>query len=133
MGGSLYDIITKGDHWPFSSYPMFAKVQREYSAVTLGAFGVTEDRREIPLRDFSFIAPFDQCRLRIAFDHMKQQKEQARLEVALQDCLMRYESRRLAGQHQGPRILEAKLYQLEWQLYSPRNHSKRKLIAETKR
>jgi hypothetical protein len=46
---------------------------------------------------------------------------------------MRYESRRLAGQHQGPRILEAKLYQLEWQLYSPRNHSKRKLIAETKR
>jgi hypothetical protein len=101
--------------------------------MTLGVFGVTQDRQEIPLRDFSFIAPFDQCRLWHAFDRINRQNDQARLEVALQDCLMRYESRRLAGQHEGPRILEVKLYQLEWQFYSPRSNFKRKLIAEAKR
>jgi hypothetical protein len=23
IGGSLYDIVTRQEHWPFSNYPMF--------------------------------------------------------------------------------------------------------------
>lgn len=115
-GGSLFAIIKDAEYWPFSPYGMYSDMRRERSLTWLRLFGVTkaEEPQEIPLLAPEYIQPFDQSRLPKALSQMRRNPD--KLREALRDCLMRYESLRLAGRHQGPPLQGIRLYRLEWQL-----------------
>lgn len=119
IGGSLYDTVTFGEHWPFSSFKMYSRPQRERSLSALRLFGVTreEPHREIPLLDFQHIQPFNQSRLRMALERLNNgPQRQQLLDEAVRDCLTRYETLRRAGRHDGPLLQGIRLYWLWWRL-----------------
>lgn len=117
IGASSYDIVTGQDHWPFSSYPMFAGVHRTQLFEWPRLFGVTPDGREVPLLGDDLLWPFDQSRLPLGLRTMyRSQGSGPRMSAALQDCLVRYEQRRRAGRHHGPALTGVRLYFLTWPL-----------------
>jgi len=59
IGGSLYDIATRQEHWPFSDYPMFALVQqRPVLDNWFRLYGVTFDNREVAILKYSELWPW---------------------------------------------------------------------------
>jgi hypothetical protein len=115
IGGSLFDIATDQEHWPFSQYPMFSGVWRSPTFTWLRLFGVTADGREFPLDSNQYVAPFDQSRLPKALRRMLDEKDgRVRLRAALADCFARYEDLRRDDRHNGPPIVAMRLYELEW-------------------
>lgn len=137
--GSLYDIITGSEHWPFSPYPMYSGVQRERSLSSQWLFGVVEEEpyREIPIRGYQYIQPFDQTRLTLALIRARGNSNKQLLNQALRDCLVRYERLRLAGLHDGPPLRGLKIYELEWKLDPKASNLnepyRRTLLAEFRR
>jgi hypothetical protein len=114
---SLYDIVFDTEHWPFSNYEMFSTIRRGGSTLTrVGVYAVPSDTAlgEFPLLAAEQIHPFDQSRLAIAIG--KLESSPRRLDQALGDLLGRYEARRQAGQHDGPRLRAVKLYEVTWTL-----------------
>jgi hypothetical protein len=136
--GSLYDIVRDQEHWPFSQYPMFARVWRAPTFTWLRLFGVTPNGHEFPLDGIQYIQPFDQSRLPKAFRSILNAPSRAsRLEEALTNCLVRYDELARAGAHDGPPLAVLRLYELEWvidraaaNLHRP---ERRQLIAEVRR
>jgi GT2 family glycosyltransferase len=117
--GSLYDIVTDQEHWPFSPYAMFSYVERQPTLRVLRLFGVTGDAAsdEFPLLDGRFIQPFDQCRLATALAGTYYNAARRPLITPmLRDVLERYERLRLAGVHEGPPLQAIRLYELDWTL-----------------
>jgi hypothetical protein len=55
----------------------------------------------------------------------------------LRDCLTRYESRRVAGEHHGPLLRAVRLYEMQWTLVDDASNvdrpSSRRLVAEVDR
>jgi len=43
IAGSVYDIVTDQEHWPFSQYPMFSSAWTSPTFTWLRVFGVTAD------------------------------------------------------------------------------------------
>ena len=98
IGGSLYDIGTRQEHWPFSNYPMFSTVHRQPTLTWLRLFGVTDDNREVPLLSYNELWPLDQSRLPLGLRRVADQPDSGlRLQGALSDVLNRYNSRREKG------------------------------------
>ncbi len=116
--GSAYDIATGTEHWPFSPYPMFSSVEREPVLDSLVIAGVTADAAtELPLRDRSFVDPFDQCRLVTAFQRVRNRRDDGtQLRTMLGDVLARYERLRHAGRHEGPALRAIRIYAAHWTL-----------------
>lgn len=137
IAGSLFDIVTFREHWPFSPYWMYSAARRERTLSAMRLFGVTREAspREIPLLDPRFIRPFDLTKLRVAVTRMAEAPGgSARLSVALADCLERYERLRRAGAHDGPPLGAIRLYRLHWLLdpwaRNARRPERRELIYE---
>jgi hypothetical protein len=139
VAGSLYDIVTSQEHWPFSDYPMFASIHRKHTLDNwYRVFGVTPDGREVAIIRYDELWPLDQSRLPLGIRRIAQTPgSQERVRAALEDTLRRYEARRAAGQHGGPEIDGIRLYSQSWDLepYAanldrPRS---RTLIAEVSR
>ena len=119
VGGSLYDMVTRIEHWPFSPYPMFSGVRRDRSLNVLRLFGVIEGNlgHEIPLVKSEYIHPMDEARLRVGLRWItRSNHRQQLLREALQDSLMRYESLRREGRHDGPPLQGIRLYRVYWKL-----------------
>jgi len=115
VGGSFYDIVTRQEHWPFSNYPMFARVHRSPVLSWFRLFGVTPDNREVPIVDHTYLWPLDQSRLPIGLRAVYQaQGNGPRLHDAVADALRRYEQRREAGLHKGPELRAMRLYSVDW-------------------
>ena len=113
--GSLYDIVTDQEHWPFSQYPMFSGAWRSETFSWLRLFGVTADGKEFPLASNRFVAPFDQSRLPKALKRMLEGPGgELRVTSAVRDCFMRYEQLREQQVHDGPPLVAMRLYELEW-------------------
>ncbi len=118
-GGGLLAIASDTERWPFSPYPMYAKIRpASYSMPVL--FGVTAGApaREFPLFAKAYLYPFSAAGLRDSFS-IQLRRNAARPEVprqALLDCLRRYERRRRAGLHDGPVLRGMRLYRLTWAL-----------------
>lgn len=138
--GSLYAVIKDKEYWPFSHYPVFSRVEQDYSVSSKQLYGVTQEEphREIPLRSPDYVQPFDQGRLMQSLTRMnsrgKLEKRQQLLNVALLDCLRRYEKLRLAGLHEGPPLQGMRLYEEQWQIDARAENvdepNQRELVAE---
>ena len=139
--GSLYDIATGREHWPFSPYPMFATVDRGRTLTSLRLMGVTAEPtpREIPLLDAGLIQPFDQCRLTTAFSRIYSSVDaRPRLREMLRDSLNRYAAMKKAGTPgDAPPLRAIRLYEMKWTLEpDARNVDRpddRRLVAEVAR
>jgi hypothetical protein len=117
--GSLFDIVTDTEHWPFSPYRMYSDVNRDYSLTQFRLFGVTESAplREMALWEFQYIQPFDNSRLHAALRGMLGSRTRNQwLSEALRDILVRYDALRHAGLHNGPPLRGIRLYRLYWKL-----------------
>lgn len=117
--GTLYDIATGYEHWPFSPYPLYHKAQLSHTAVQALLYGVRafEGAEEVPLFEDKYIQPFDRVRLAVALDRLTRRPDDGRaLRDALSDCLTRYESLRAAERHHGPPLVGIRLYRVEWSL-----------------
>ena len=138
IGGSVYDIATDQEHWPFSQYPMFSGVWREPTFTWLRLFGVTADGREFPLDDNRFVAPFDQSRLPKSLRQMLQAPDpDVRIHAALLDLAARYEQLRQEAAHDGPPLVALRLYEMEWTIAPDAGNvdrpDDRRFIAEVRR
>ena len=139
IAGSLIDIATGREHWPFSPYAMFADHATSRTVSKLILMGVTRDEhREVPLRHLSFIRPFDRSRLMTALERMSRgQRSSDLLNEALHDCLRRYERRGREGRHSGPPLEAVRLYLFEWEVDARRSSldrpTRRRLVAEASR
>jgi hypothetical protein len=136
-GGSAYDIVTGREHWPFSPYPMFSKVERAPTLDVLRLFGVSDEPspREIPLLDQDAIAPFDQARLATALARtVSDPIRRPLITDMLRNCLARYERLRTTGRQNGPPLRAVRLYALHWTLDSGAANAalpdRRELIAQ---
>jgi hypothetical protein len=117
VGGSLYDILRRQEHWPFSNYPMFARVHQSRTLSWYRLFGVTTDNREVPIVDHTYLWPLDQSRLPIGLRAVYQAEGNGpRLHDAVADALRRYELRRQGGWHKGPELRGMRLYSVDWQV-----------------
>lgn len=117
LGGSLFDIVADAEHWPFSSYQMFARVRSAPAMTRLRMFGVTAEQppREIPLVAYEWLYPLDTSRLAAAFRRLAVQPDrELLLRTAMRDCWKRYERRRQTGAHNGPPLVGIRLYEVEW-------------------
>jgi len=135
VGGSLYDIGTRQEHWPFSNYPMFSTIHKEPKLVWFRVFGVTSDNREIPLNSHETLWPLDQSRLPLGLRRLAQTRgNEARVRTAIADVLDRYERRRKAGELDGPALQGIRLYRVAWTLQPYASNletpDSRELIAE---
>jgi hypothetical protein len=118
-GGSLFDIITGKEHWPFSPYPMFSSVKRDYFLTKLQLFGVTESGspQEISLSKSKFIQPLDNSRLSAALNRELQGEiRKQNINKILHALWSRYEVLRHEGRHNGPPLRGIRLYQSHWKL-----------------
>ena len=141
--GHLYDIIQKGEHWPFSQYQMFAFLQ-ERSLTRMELYGVTQEdpHQEFPLRqvsrDFGGVRETESLRNISRSQEIKSEERQQMLDSALLDALSKYENGRLAEKHDGPPLQGIKLYEATWQLDDPAKSivdppDQQKLIHEVER
>ena len=117
--GSLFDIATQREHWPFSPYRMFSSVKREHSISAKRLIGVTDGDppREITLQDPQYIQPLSSLGLSTSLNRKPNDVtyEQYYTE-ALRHVLDRYEALRIAGEHDGPRLRGIRLYKYHWKL-----------------
>jgi len=135
--GSLFDIVTRREHWPFSPYAMYSSVKRDYYTSKTELFGVTKSDPpgEIPLMEPQYIQPLSRLRLSTA---LKRKPGNVTYEKyyteALRRVLERYETLRIAGAHDGPRLKGIRFYKYHWKL-DPRARNadrpdRRELILE---
>jgi len=111
--GQLYDTAADGDHWPFSSYPMFAQ-PREPLIRVKRLYGVTGDG-EVALVVPRHLAPFHEARVMTAFKRIGRRPDRdQRLHAALEGVLARYDELRAAGEHDGPALDGVRLYVVTW-------------------
>src|SRR5438552_15395317 len=113
IAGSLLDIATRREHWPFSHYDLYSGHSNEYSLTLLRIYGVTagETSGELPLYAMRYIQPFDNARLRFALETIDTDPNRsAQLTEALRDCLRRYEALRVSGRHDGPPLRGLRFY-----------------------
>jgi hypothetical protein len=135
--GSAYDIATQQEHWPFSDYPMFSAIHRRTVLEWPRLFGVTSDGGEVALVDHEYLWPLDQSRLPIGLRQIyRSEGDGPRIRAALHDCLVRYEKRRVAGEHEGPPLQGIRLYMVAWDIQPYAQNldepKVRELIAEVK-
>jgi len=115
VGGSLYDIVTRQEHWPFSNYPMFSDVHRSSVLRWPRLYGVTAEGDEVPLLSYRELWPLDQSRLPIGLRALYTEAgADQRVRTALRDVLRRYESRRPSGAHSGRPLVAVRLYLVSW-------------------
>jgi hypothetical protein len=117
IGGSLYDIATRQEHWPFSDYPMFSTIHREAVLRWPRLYGVRPDGREVPVTRYAELWPLDQSRLPLGLRAIyNDEGASPRIHEALLDVLQRYEARREAGDHEGGPLIAIRLYLVSWPL-----------------
>ncbi len=126
VAGSAAAIATGRELWPFSPYPMFSGVHRETTVARHWIYGVLPDGREVPLSDRRFFHPLRPAQLEAAFARLGP----AERREGLDDILSRYEARRAAGRHGGPRVTGLRLYRMTFELEADAGNRDRPLARE---
>jgi hypothetical protein len=135
IAGSVYDIMTDQEHWPFSQYPMFSGTWTSPTFTWLRVVAVDGGGREFWLDENQYITPFDQSRLPKALRQIAQRPDaQRQLKTALTDILARYEALRASQEHDGPAATGLRLYEMEWTIdraaANVDNPDRKTLVAE---
>ena len=113
--GWMVDVVRAGDHWPLSSYSMFAEPRAP--DVRLKRLVGVHDGRELELVVPIHLAPFHEARLMTAFRRLGRRPDGAEARrAALAACLDRYEELRVAGVHDGPALETLRYEELVWPL-----------------
>jgi hypothetical protein len=95
---------------------MYSGVQHAGPISFYYLYGVTAEGREVRMEDPLWLAPFKRQRLRTALGRMRVDSLRT---VGLLDVLSRYEVRRRAGAHDGPRLLALRRYRYTWDSVGP--------------
>ena len=121
--GHGIDIAAQREHWPFSHYPMYARAEKKKRQELLSLFGTMRApgyRAMVRLTDPNYVPPLNEGRLRVilmaAYRRGERPQDIAAARQVLADYMRMYESRRLAGLHDGPPMREIWLYRLTWKL-----------------
>jgi hypothetical protein len=117
--GHVYEIISQGEHWPFSNYPMYSALRRTKNLLDVQVRGVTDTspEKEISFDHTHYLAPLPDVYLRNAAQQAvvaaRRGDAQARDAIAA-DVLKLYETRRAANLHHGPPLAAVRIYELRW-------------------
>jgi hypothetical protein len=124
VGGHLFDLAADREHWPFSTYPMYSYPMNDQLRV-YRLMGVVDDETgadadmngdaEFPLVSGRYLRPLNALGLASGLGYLNRKPDRERLlDEAMGDVLARYERRRAAGGHDGPRLRAIRLYRLHW-------------------
>lgn len=118
MGMTAFTMRTGREHWPFSSYPMFAKTRTEARVDHIALVAVPADGSDVfPLFRNDQVAPFGWYRQRRAFQRMLDGAGGvSAAEEGLRNLLARYEAGRLAGQHDGLPLRAIRMYRVDYHI-----------------
>jgi hypothetical protein len=121
--GHAYDIVRQQEHWPFSNYPMWARLSKDWHVQAVVPVGVTDDpaRPEVELSDPAYFAPMPLHFQRLTFTSLR--RPSARRDKVLDDYLRRYEQLRRADQHSGPALVGVRLYERYWDMNTRANNA----------
>lgn len=117
IGIGLLQVLLGRDDYPFSSYPMYSSVRREFSQKEMRLFGVTEQGHEIHLATRQQLYPFAQDRMKMALKRMDSRADAGKdILSTLEYVFQTYERRRVEGDHGGILLTSVRLYEMEWDL-----------------
>ncbi len=121
--GHAIDILAMREDWPFSYYYMYARVEKKTRLDLLSLFGLVREpgkRALVRITDRKYVPPLAEARLRVilmaAYRGGETPENIANAKQVLADYLRLYEARRIAGLHDGPRMIEVHLFRLAWKL-----------------
>jgi hypothetical protein len=117
--GSLASIFTGRELWPFLSYPMYAAL----AGGRAQWFWISgdSDTGEIPLHGYRYLHPAGEQRLGLGLRTLAEQTNGGRkVADALMSLAARYETARLAGRHDGPKLQALRVYEVSWDVRSGR-------------
>jgi hypothetical protein len=116
--GAAFEVVTGGEHWPFSSYPMFSRVRQEARVDHLAFVAVPADGSPaFALYEHEQIHPYRWYRQRQAFKRLLDGSGgEPSVRVGLADLLRRYELGRREGRHGGPPLEAIRLYRVDYDI-----------------
>ena len=124
--GQSIDILAQREDWPFSNYPMYAKLIRKKETSLLRLYGRVADGKEIkiiPIVDDNlvmYVPPVNELRMKNILDYAWSHGGVKGTQDVLRDYMAMYEERRVLGTQgtprPGPRMLEAICMRMTWKL-----------------
>ncbi len=113
--GSLYDMVTDTEHWPFSNYRMYQRISwRQHEVSRMVMVGVTAGG-EVPLVGNVYFEPLFDFRLTEGIRQVLGRRGgEALAEEAMLGALRLYEASRRRGEHDGPPLLGLRLERRVW-------------------
>jgi hypothetical protein len=124
--GQSADILLQREDWPFSNYPMYARLIRKKETSLLRLYGRrASDGEVIPIVDDKlemYVPPVNELRMKNILDYAWNHGGEPATRQILHDYLVMYEQqrRRLLGQQgsiaPGPRLSAAICMRVTWQL-----------------
>jgi hypothetical protein len=135
--GHLTALALQRELWPFSHYPMYSRLQADWTFESQRLYGVLEGGGEIPLETGSYFQPYGAYGISEVL--AKAVPDQGKLNRELDSLLSWYESREAV--HGGPKLRSLRAYRVLYSLskeLDPRKRLRspvlsRTLIAETER
>jgi hypothetical protein len=124
--GHTIDIVLQREDWPFSNYPMYAKLIRKKETSLLRLYGRVTDGKAVwvmPIVDDNlvmYVPPVNELRMKNILDYAWSHGEVKATQKVLRDYMAMYEERRIIGTQgtalAGPRMLEAICMRMTWKL-----------------
>ncbi len=113
---SVLIALTGGEVWPFLDYRMYADAKLTSEVEWLALVGRTRNDAAFPLDDEQYIVPFALSELLRALYNLDihGETDATPSRRALRGLLAAYEQNRLAGEHNGPRLVALEVYRLQW-------------------
>lgn len=110
----LHEIARQQEHWPYSNYPMWARVSRDWHISNVVPVGLSDENPPVEekLTDPNYLAPLPLYYQRLVFQ--KAARRPAMRDEVLRDYLATYEQRRVAQKHFGPPMKGVRLYEWYW-------------------
>ncbi len=118
---SVFIALMGGEAWPFLDYRMYAEAKLTPDVDWLALVGKTAHGAPFPLDDERYIVPFaysELLRSLYALDILGE-TDTTPARRALQGLLTAYERNRLAGEHNGPRLIALEVYRIRWHTRPP--------------
>lgn len=113
---SIVIALVGGEAWPFLDYRMYAETKLSPEVDWLDLVGRTEIGEAFRLDDERYIIPFGPSEILLALEALDVFGEvnSTPSRRALTGLLVAYETRRHAGEHDGPRLTALEVYHVRW-------------------